>query len=50
MGARLGDNFVWSKEFVGEFVGGSSQMEKLHLDECLAANIEFWSQIMMGVS
>ena len=50
MGAGSGNNFVWSKEFLRELLGGSSHMEKLCLNECLAANLEFWGQTMSGVS
>ena len=50
MGARLGNNFVFSKEFLRRLLGGSSCMKELHLVECLAANLEFWGQTTLGVS
>ena len=50
MGARSGNNFVQFKEFLGELLGGSSCMEELHLDEWMAANLEFQGWTTSGVS
>ena len=50
MGAGSGNNFVQSKEFLRELLGGLSCTDELHLDECLAANLEFWGQTTLGVS
>ena len=50
MGAGSGNNFVQSKEFLRELLGGLSCTEKLHLDECLVANLEFQGQTTSGVS
>ena len=43
MGARSGNDLVQSKVLLGEFLGGLCHMEKLCLDERVAANFEFWS-------
>ena len=50
MGARSGDDLVWSKVLLREFLGGSCHMEELCLDKCVAANLEFWSWKTVGVS
>ena len=50
MGARLGDNLIWSKVLLREFLGGSCRMEELRLDERVAANLEFQSWKTVGVS
>ena len=50
MGARSGNDLVCSKEYFGELLGGSCHMEELRLDECVAANFEFQSWKMVGVS
>ena len=50
MGARIFKDFIWSKEFIREFLGGSSHMEELGLDVHLASNLEFWSQSSSGIN
>jgi len=50
MGARKFKDFIWSKEFIREFLGRSSHMEELSLDVYLASNYEFWGQILLGIS
>src|SRR5882724_12904517 len=44
MGAGSCKDFVWSKEFLCKFLGGSCCMEKLSLDVCLAADFDFWGR------
>ena len=41
MGARSCNDFVWSKEFIREFLGGLCHMENLR--KFLASNLEFQS-------
>src|SRR5882724_1416785 len=50
MGARTCKDFVWSKEFLCEFLGGSCHMEELSLDVCLGTDLEFWGQKPSGIS
>src|SRR5882724_1860843 len=50
MGARTCKDFVWSKEFLCEFLGGLCHMEELSLDVCLATDFEFWGQKPSGIS
>src|SRR5882724_10040875 len=50
MGAGSCKDFIWSKEFLCEFLGGSGRMEELSFDICLATNFEFWSQKLSGIS
>ena len=50
MGARSGNDLVWSKVLLREFLGGSCHTEELHLDKCVAANFEFRSWKTAGVS
>src|SRR6266481_10221963 len=50
MGTGLCKDFVWSKEFIGKFLGGSCCMEELSLDECLATYFEFQCQVPLGIS
>ena len=50
MGARLGNDLIWSKVLLGEFLGGSCCTEELRLDEHVAANFEFQSWKMARVS
>ena len=40
MRSGFGKNLVWSKEFVGEFVGGSSGTEELCFDKGLLSDDE----------
>ena len=50
MGARLGNDLIWSKVFLREFLGGLCHMEELHLDKRVVANFEFRSWKTAGVS
>jgi len=50
VGAGSCKDFVWSKEFLGEFLEGSSHVEELSLDVCLATNLEFWGHISLRIS
>src|SRR5882724_4799461 len=50
MGAGSCKDFVWSKEFLCEFLGGSCCMEELSLDVCLATDFEFWGGKTSGIS
>jgi len=45
----LGD-FIWSKEFLCEFLGGSCCTEELSLDVCLATDFEFQGRKLSGIS
>src|SRR5882724_1497731 len=50
MGARMCKDFIWSKEFLCEFLGGSGRTEELSLDVCLATDFGFWGQKLSGIS
>src|SRR5882724_10195935 len=50
MGAGSCKDFIWSKEFLCEFLGGLCHMEELSLDVCLATNFEFWGWKPSGIS
>src|SRR5882724_6110935 len=50
MGAGSCKDFVWSKEFLCEFLGGSCCMEELSLDICLATDFEFQGRKPSGIS
>src|SRR5882724_12671304 len=50
MGAGTCKDFVWSKEFFCEFLGGLCRMEELSLDVCLATDFEFRGQKPSGIS
>ena len=50
MGARSGDDLIWSKVLLREFLGGSCHTEELRLDERVAANLEFQSWKTVGIS
>ena len=50
MGARSGNDLVWSKVLLREILGGLCHTEEQHLDECVAANFEFQSWKMVRVS
>src|SRR5882724_2340524 len=50
MGARTCKDFIWSKEFLCKFLGGSCHMEELSLDVCLATNFEFRGRKSPGIS
>src|SRR5882724_8520285 len=50
MGAGSCKDFVWSKEFLCKFLGGSCHMEELSLDVCLATDFEFRGQKPSGIS
>src|SRR5882724_1819199 len=50
MGAGSCKDFVWSKEFLCEFLGGSCHMEELSLDICLATDFEFRGRKPSGIN
>jgi hypothetical protein len=50
VGAGSCKDFVWSKEFVREFLGRSCRTEELSLDECLASDLEFRCRVPSGIS
>jgi len=50
MGAGTYKDFIWSKEFLCKFLGGSCCMEELSLDVCLATDFEFWGRKPSGIS
>src|SRR5882724_4717456 len=50
MGAGSCKDFVWSKEFLCEFLGGSCSTEELSLDVCLATDLEFQGRKPSGIS
>src|SRR5882724_7182690 len=50
MGARSCKDFVWSKEFLCEFLGGSCCTEELSLDVCLSTDFEFRGWKPSGIS
>jgi len=50
MGTGTCKDFVWSKEFLCEFLGRSCHMEELSLDICLATDFEFWGWKPSGIS
>src|SRR5882724_3997669 len=50
MGAGACKDFVQSKEFLCEFLGGSCHMEELSLDICLATDFEFQGWKPSGIS
>src|SRR5882724_7429783 len=50
MGARTCKDFVRSKEFLCEFLGGSCHMKELSLDVCLATYFKFWGWKPPGIS
>src|SRR5882724_9496659 len=50
MGARSCKDFVWSEEFLCEFLGGLCHMEELSLDICLATDFEFQGRKPSGIS
>src|SRR5882724_8517861 len=50
MGARTCKDFIWSEEFLFEFLGGSCHTEELSLDICLATDFEFQGQKPSGIS
>src|SRR5882724_8722033 len=50
MGAGTCKDFVWSKEFLCEFLGGSCRTEELSLDVCLATDFEFQGRKPSGIS
>src|SRR5882724_6107211 len=50
MGAGTCKDFVRSKEFLCEFLGGSGHTEELSLDVCLATDFEFQGQKPSGIS
>src|SRR5882724_11600366 len=50
MGAGMCKDFIWSKEFFCELLGGSCRMEELSLDICLATDFEFQGRKLSGIS
>src|SRR5882724_8511211 len=50
MGAGTCKDFIGSKEFLCNFLGGSCHMEELSLDVCLATDFEFWGWKSSGIS
>ena len=50
MGAGSCKDFIRSKEFLCEFLGGSCHTEELSLDVCLATDFEFQGQKPSGIS
>src|SRR5882724_2483544 len=50
MGAGSCKDFVRSKEFLCEFLGGSCHTEELSLDVCLATDFEFRGRKPSGIS
>ena len=50
MGARGCKDFIRSKEFLCEFLGGSGCTEELSLDVCLATDFEFRGRKPSGIS
>jgi len=50
MGAGTCKDFVQSKEFLCEFLGGLCHTEELSLDIYLATNFEFWGRKPSGIS
>src|SRR5882724_5383144 len=50
MGARTYKDFIRSKEFLCEFLGGLCCTEELSLDVCLATDFEFQVRKLSGIS
>src|SRR5882724_745524 len=50
MGAGTCKDFVWSNEFLCEFLGGLCHTEELSLDVCLATDFEFLGWKPSGIS
>src|SRR5882724_6898170 len=50
MGAGSCKDFIQSKEFLCEFLGGSCHTEELSLEVCLATDFEFRGQKPSGIS
>src|SRR5882724_5012900 len=50
MGAGMCKDFIQSKEFLCEFLGGPCHTEELSLDICLATDFEFQGQKSSGIS
>src|SRR5882724_5224594 len=50
MGARTCKDFIQSKEFLCEFLGGPCRTDELSLDVCLATNFEFRGRKPSGIS
>ena len=49
MGAGLGNNFEWAKEFFGEFLGGPRGTDVLRFNEYLIKDLELWRRVTMSV-
>src|SRR5882724_5223907 len=50
MGAGTCKDFIWSKELLCKFLGGSCHTEELSLDVCLTTNFEFQGRKPSGIS
>jgi len=50
VGARECKDFIWSKEFIREFLGRLCHTEELSLDINVATNLEFQSWKSLGIS
>src|SRR5882724_4960024 len=50
MGAGMCKDFIWSEEFLCEFLGWSCRTEELGLDICLATDFEFRGRKPSGIS
>ena len=49
MGAVLGNDFEWAKEFFREFLGGPCGTDVLGFNEDLIGDLEVWRWIMTSV-
>ena len=49
MGAGLGNDFEWAKEFFREFLGGPRGMDVLRFNEDLIGDLEIWRWVMTSV-
>ena len=50
MGAGLGNNFEWAKEFFREFLGGPRSADVLRFNKNLIGDLEVRRQITMSVN
>ena len=50
MGARLGNDFEWAKEFFREFLGGSCGTDVLGFNEDLIRDLEVQRQVTTSIS
>ena len=49
MGAGLGNNFEWAKEFFREFLGGPRGTDVLRFNKDLIGDLEIWRQVTTSV-